>query len=111
MVNDLLYMAQMQAGYGMRPAQRTVELDSLLLDVFALGRSIAALKEQKVVLMHEDIAATIGDRDQLSALAAQPYRQRTQVLARAWHDLDRALGRGALGTHRGEQFRAGHSRS
>lgn len=68
MVNDLLYMAQMQAGHDLKPVMRPVELDSLLLDVFALGRSMAALKEQKVVLSHEDIATTRGDRDQLQHL-------------------------------------------
>ncbi len=68
MVNDLLYMAQMQAGYDLKPVLRPVELDSLLLDVFALARSMAALKEQKIVLVHEDIASTSGDRDQLQHL-------------------------------------------
>jgi two-component system OmpR family sensor kinase len=68
MVNDLLYMAQMQAGHDLKPVLRHVELDSLLLDVFARTRSIAALKNQKVVLVHEDIAACIGDRDQLQHL-------------------------------------------
>jgi signal transduction histidine kinase len=68
MVNDLLYMAQMQAGHDLKPVLRHVELDSLLLDVFARIRSIAALKDQKVVLVHEDIAACIGDRDQLQHL-------------------------------------------
>lgn len=68
MVNDLLYMAQMQAGYDLKPVLRAVELDSLLLDVFARARSLAVLKEQKVLLVHEDIAATRGDRDQLQHL-------------------------------------------
>lgn len=68
MVNDLLYMAQIQAGHDLMPIMRTVELDSLLLDVFALGRSMAALKDQKMVLTHEDIASTYGDRDQLQHL-------------------------------------------
>jgi signal transduction histidine kinase len=68
MVNDLLYMAQVQAGHGIKPVMRPVELDSLLLDVHALARSMAALKEQKVVLAHEEIATTQGDRDQLQHL-------------------------------------------
>src|SRR4051794_7719665 len=68
MVNDLLYMAQMQAGHAVKPVLRKVELDSLLLDVFALARSMAVLKEQKVMLVHEDIASTFGDRDQLQHL-------------------------------------------
>jgi signal transduction histidine kinase len=68
MVNDLLYMAQMQAGYDLKPVLRTVELDSLLLDVFSLAKSMAALKEQKVVLAHEDVASTRGDREQLQHL-------------------------------------------
>jgi signal transduction histidine kinase len=68
MVNDLLYIAQMQAGHDLKPVVRPVELDSLLLDVFALARSMAALKDQEVVLVHEDIAATLGDRDQLQHL-------------------------------------------
>lgn len=68
MVNDLLYMAQMQAGHDLKPVLRPVELDSLMLDIFALGRSMAALKEQKIVLTHEDIATTSGDRDQLQHL-------------------------------------------
>jgi signal transduction histidine kinase len=68
MVNDLLYMAQMQAGHDLKPVLRPVELDSLLLDVFARTRSIAALKNQKVMLAHEDIAACQGDRDQLQHL-------------------------------------------
>jgi two-component system OmpR family sensor kinase len=68
MVNDLLYMAQMQAGYDLKPVLRTVELDSLLLDVYALAKSMAALKEQKVVLAHEDVASTRGDREQLQHL-------------------------------------------
>jgi two-component system, OmpR family, sensor kinase len=68
MVNDLLYMAQMQAGHVLKPVVRPVELDSLLLDVFALSRSMAVLKEQEVLLAHEDIASTLGDRDQLQHL-------------------------------------------
>ncbi len=68
MVNDLLYMAQMQAGLDLKPVLRPVELDSVLLDVFARARSIAAIKDQKVVLAHEDIATTMGDRDQLQHL-------------------------------------------
>jgi len=68
MVNDLLYMAQMQAGYDLKPVLRTVELDSLLLDVFSLAKSMAALKEQKVILTHEDVASTRGDREQLQHL-------------------------------------------
>lgn len=68
MVNDLLYMAQMQAGLDLKPVLRPVELDSVLLDVFARARSIAAIKDQKVLLAHEDIAATMGDRDQLQHL-------------------------------------------
>ncbi len=65
MVNDLLYMAQMQAGHDIKPVLRPVELDSLLLEVFARARAMAALKNQKVTLVHEDIATTLGDRDQL----------------------------------------------
>lgn len=65
MINDLLYMAQMHAGHESKPVMRPVELDSLLLDIFSLGRSLAALKNQKVVLVHEDIAMTEGDREQL----------------------------------------------
>lgn len=68
MVNDLLYMAQMQAGIDIKPILRPVELDSVLLEVFARARSIAALKSQKIVLAHEDIASTTGDRDQLQHL-------------------------------------------
>lgn len=68
MVNDLLYMAQMQAGHNIQPVLRPVEMDSLLLDVFARSRAIASLKGQKVALAHEDIAATLGDRDQLDHL-------------------------------------------
>lgn len=68
MVNNLLYMAQMEAGLDLKPVLRPVELDSLLLEVFARARSIAVLKNQKVVLSHEDIASTMGDRDQLQHL-------------------------------------------
>lgn len=68
MVNNLLYMAQMEAGLDLKPVLRPVELDSLLLEVFARARSIAALKNQKVVLSHEDIGMTMGDRDQLQHL-------------------------------------------
>lgn len=68
MVNNLLYMAQMEAGLDLKPVLRPVELDSLLLEVFARARSIAALKNQKVVLSHEDIGTTMGDRDQLQHL-------------------------------------------
>ncbi|MEO5953884.1 MAG: HAMP domain-containing sensor histidine kinase, partial [Chloroflexia bacterium] len=68
MVNDLLYMAQMQAGHDLKPVLRPVELDSLLLDVFARARPLAQLKKQKIALIHEDISATMGDRDQLHHL-------------------------------------------
>ncbi len=68
MVNNLLYMAQMEAGLDLKPVLRPVELDSLLLEVFARARSIAAMKNQKVVLSHEDIGMTMGDRDQLQHL-------------------------------------------
>ncbi len=68
MVNDLLYMAQMQAGLDLKPVLRPVELDSLLLEVFARARSLGALKDQKITLAHEDIAAAMGDRDQLQHL-------------------------------------------
>lgn len=68
MVNDLLYIAQMQAGHDLHPVLRPVELDSLLLDVFALARSMASLQDQRVLLVHEDIATTPGDRDQLQHL-------------------------------------------
>lgn len=68
MVNDLLYMAQMQAGQELKPVLRPVELDSVLLEVFARARSIATLKNQKIVLAHEDIATSTGDRDQLQHL-------------------------------------------
>jgi two-component system OmpR family sensor kinase len=68
MVNDLLYIAQMQAGHDLKPVVRSVELDSLLLDVFSLARSMAVLNEQEVVLVHEDIATAMGDRDQLQHL-------------------------------------------
>jgi two-component system sensor histidine kinase ResE len=68
MVNNLLYMAQMEAGLDLKPVLRPVELDSLLLEVFARARSIAAMKNQKVVLSHEDIGMTLGDRDQLQHL-------------------------------------------
>jgi two-component system OmpR family sensor kinase len=68
MVNDLLYMAQMQAGHDLKPVLRPVELDSLLLDVFARARPLAQLKKQKITLIHEDISATMGDRDQLHHL-------------------------------------------
>jgi two-component system OmpR family sensor kinase len=68
MVDDLLYMAQMQAGHDLKPILRQVELDSLMLDVFARARPLALLKHQKIALIHEDIAATMGDRDQLQHL-------------------------------------------
>jgi two-component system OmpR family sensor kinase len=68
MVNDLLYIAQMQAGHDIKPVLRPVELDSLLLEVFARARSLAALKNQRVLLLHEDVATTLGDRDQLQHL-------------------------------------------
>jgi two-component system, OmpR family, sensor kinase len=68
MVNDLLYMAQVQAGHKVKPALRPVELDSLLLEIFARARAMAATKDQKVVLAHEDIATTLGDSDQLQHL-------------------------------------------
>jgi signal transduction histidine kinase len=68
MVDDLLYMAQMQAGHDLSPVLRPVELDSLLLDAFARVRPLARLKKQKLVLTHEDIAATLGDREQLQHL-------------------------------------------
>jgi signal transduction histidine kinase len=68
MVDDLLYMAQMQAGHDLKPILRPVELDSVLLDVFARARPLALLKHQKLALIHEDIAATMGDRDQLQHL-------------------------------------------
>jgi signal transduction histidine kinase len=68
MVNDLLYMAQMQAGYKVKPALRPVELDSLLLEIFARARAMAATKDQRIVLAHEDIATTLGDSDQLQHL-------------------------------------------
>lgn len=68
MVDDLLYMAQMQAGHDLKPVLRPVELDSLLLDVFARARPLASLKHQKLALTHEDVAATMGDRDQLQHL-------------------------------------------
>jgi signal transduction histidine kinase len=68
MVNDLLYMAQVQAGHKVAPALRAVELDSLLLDVFARARAMAATKGQTVVLAHEDIATALGDSDQLQHL-------------------------------------------
>lgn len=68
MVNDLLYMAQMQAGHDIKPVLRQVELDSLILDVYARVRPIALRKDQRFTLLHEDIAATMGDRDQLQHL-------------------------------------------
>ncbi|MEO8286798.1 MAG: HAMP domain-containing sensor histidine kinase [Chloroflexota bacterium] len=68
MVNDLLYMAQMQAGHDLKPILSPVELDSLLLDVFARARPLTTLKHQKLTLIHEDIAATMGDRDQIQHL-------------------------------------------
>jgi two-component system OmpR family sensor kinase len=68
MVDDLLYMAQMQAGHDLKPVLRPVELDSLLLDMFARARPLAMLKHQKLSLIHEDIAASMGDRDQLQHL-------------------------------------------
>ncbi|HKP52398.1 MAG TPA: HAMP domain-containing sensor histidine kinase [Chloroflexia bacterium] len=68
MVNDLLYIAQMQAGHDIKPVLRPVELDSILLDVFARARSLTAIKNQKVTLLHEDVATTFGDRDQLQHL-------------------------------------------
>jgi signal transduction histidine kinase len=68
MVNNLLYMAQMRAGHDLNPVLQEVELDSLLLDIFAKARSMAALKNQTVTLAHEDIAAALGDRDQLQHL-------------------------------------------
>jgi len=68
MVDDLLYMAQMQAGHDLKPVLNPVELDSLLLDVFARARPLALGKHQKIALIHEDIASTMGDRDQLQHL-------------------------------------------
>ncbi|MEA2573216.1 MAG: two-component system, OmpR family, sensor kinase [Chloroflexia bacterium] len=68
MVNNLLYMAQMEAGLDLKPVLRPVELDSLLLEVFARARSMASMKNQKVLLAHEDIGITMGDRDQLQHL-------------------------------------------
>jgi two-component system OmpR family sensor kinase len=68
MVDDLLFMAQMQAGHDLKPVMKAVELDSLLLDVFARIRPLARLKKQKLSIAHEDIAATMGDRDQLQHL-------------------------------------------
>jgi signal transduction histidine kinase len=68
MVDDLLYMAQMQAGHDLKPVLRPVELDSLLLDVFARVRPLTMLKHQKFSLTHEDIATSMGDRDQLQHL-------------------------------------------
>ena len=68
MVDDLLFMAQMQAGHDLKPVMKVVELDSLLLDVFARIRPLARLKKQKLTIAHEDIAATMGDRDQLQHL-------------------------------------------
>ena len=68
MVNDLLYMAQMQAGHKVKPALRPVELDSLLLEVFARARAMTATKDQKITLAHEDIATTLGDTGQLQHL-------------------------------------------
>jgi signal transduction histidine kinase len=68
MVNDLLYIAQMQAGHHIKPVLRHVELDSLLLEVFARARSLSSIKNQKVALLHEDVATTMGDRDQLQHL-------------------------------------------
>jgi two-component system, OmpR family, sensor kinase len=67
-VDDLLYMAQMQAGHDLKPVLRPVELDSLLLDVFARARPLARLKKQKLTFAHEDIAGTMGDREQLQHL-------------------------------------------
>lgn len=68
MIDDLLYMAQMQAGHDLKPVLRPVELDSLLLDVFARARPLALLKNQKLSLIHEDIASPMGDREQLQHL-------------------------------------------
>ena len=68
MVNDLLYIAQIQAGHDIKPVLRPVELDSLLLDTFARARSLAAVKNQKVALLHEDVATAQGDRDHLQHL-------------------------------------------
>jgi len=68
MVDDLLYMAQMQAGHDLKPVLRPVELDSLLLDVFARVRPLTMLKRQKFTLIHEDVASCMGDRDQLQHL-------------------------------------------
>jgi signal transduction histidine kinase len=68
MVDDLLYMAQMQAGHDLTPVLKPVELDSLMLDVFARVRPLARLKKQKLTLAHEDIAGTVGDREQLQHL-------------------------------------------
>lgn len=68
MVNDLLYMAQVQAGHDIKPVLRPVELDSLLLDIYARAKALAAVKNQNVTLVHEDVATTLGDRDQLQHL-------------------------------------------
>ncbi len=68
MVDDLLYMAQMQAGHDLKPVFRPVELDSLLLDAYMRARPLAMLKDQRFTLVHEDIATTMGDRDQLQHL-------------------------------------------
>lgn len=93
MVNDLLYIAQMQAGHDLKPVLRPVELDSLLLDVFARARPLALLKQQKLALIHEDISATMGDRDQLHHLllnlldnAIKYTAQGGQITLGLWND-------------------------
>jgi two-component system OmpR family sensor kinase len=68
MIDDLLYMAQMQAGHDLKPVLRPVELDSLILDVYARARPLALRKNQKLSLIHEDIAGPMGDREQLQHL-------------------------------------------
>ena len=68
MIDDLLYMAQMQAGHDLKPVLRPVELDSLILDVYARARPLALRKNQKLSLIHEDIASPMGDREQLQHL-------------------------------------------
>ncbi len=68
MVNDLLYMAQMQAGHSPAPVMQPVEMDSLLLDTFGKAKVLAAAKDQRLVLAHESIATVTGDRDQLQHL-------------------------------------------
>lgn len=63
-VNDLLLLSQADAGMSLR--MRTVELDTIVLDVYRQARSIA--DGVNVNLGHEDQAVIEGDPDRLKQL-------------------------------------------